>query len=858
MGTGSWEFNIQKSGYTTSSSVGYRLFNLFGTRMSGINASIRNEIPKFATINSATAIVNIKGSGAANADWSLLDENLDPITTLWSQSSAITTSYKEFTRDALQYIESNNADAGLAKSIYCLSFRAKSTSSIFGRTYTLNAYKSTMTFTYPTITVNGNVNNANYGEVVSSTHPLNTPIDIGAKGVWGTQTCVIEAKPKAGYKFKQWSDGNTSIKREVILSEDVLTGHSTTLTYTAQFEATTNVTYDSIFNFKKWKDNGIAASNGTISNITEAGFTLTSNDGVSEGTASSPFFTVEYGKSYKVDIDTVGDDWDVYIFFCDASGTWIDFADSTNRFSSNNGGVASRIFTAPNKSEVVKAQIRVDANGINNAVSFSNFRIYPADYTYMSTTVPAEERSDSSIWSMPTPVRKGHTFLGWNTKPDGSGTTYTSSSSFPTNDLVLFSQWVINQYIISFKDIDGTVIQSRQLEYGNPVGGLPSVSRAGYSFAGWIPCEPAIKTDNTVLDSYQYNGSSSFYALHPRYKYTDKFALHVDAYMSNWMNIGNNNSGAQIISCTEGGGWGLGYMANTSGHGAEIHTGAYTGIDLGFGAAGIFSNNTWYSFDVVFSHGTFNVYVDGVNKGTQTTQTTSIHYNTDNTIFVGAEAASNTITPGGNYFDGFISNVFIANQGTRLQIATANSTVEQDTDYYPVWRLITTRTVTVAASPSAGGIVSGGGVVEHGNTATLTATPSIGYRFVQWSDGNTSNPRTVTVSEDVTYTADFEMLTYSILAVASPAEGGSVIGSGTYSYGSTVTLTATPNNGYKFVQWLDGVTDTTRSFKAYASASYTAVFERDVVSNLFKGTVRQEAYRGTTKQDVYVGIKKIT
>lgn len=245
-------------------------------------------------------------------------------------------------------------------------------------------------------------------------------------------TATLTATPSTGYKFKQWSDGDTNATRTITVTANA--------TYTAQFTPV-YVTYDSIFNFQKWKSNGISASNGIISDENDIGFVLVSNDGANEGTATSPFFEVEYGKSYKIDIDVVGDDWDVYIFFCDENGTWIDFADSTNRFSSNGGGVSSRIFTAPNNPEVVKAQIRCDANGANNTVVFGNFRIYPSDCEYMSNTVSSNERTDTAAWSMPTPTRAGYTFTGWNTKADGSGTMYTSASAFPSDDLTLYSQW---------------------------------------------------------------------------------------------------------------------------------------------------------------------------------------------------------------------------------------------------------------------------------------------------------------------------------------------------------------------------------------------------------------------------------
>ena len=64
-------------------------------------------------------------------------------------------------------------------------------------------------------------------------------------------------------------------------------------------------------------------------------------------------------------------------------------------------------------------------------------------------------------------------------------------------------------------------------------------------------------------------------------------------------------------------------------------------------------------------------------------------------------------------------------------------------------------TITVNANNDAYGTVTGGGVYDSAATATLTATANEGYRFVNWSDGNESNPRLVTVTANATYTANF-------------------------------------------------------------------------------------------------------
>ena len=60
------------------------------------------------------------------------------------------------------------------------------------------------------------------------------------------------------------------------------------------------------------------------------------------------------------------------------------------------------------------------------------------------------------------------------------------------------------------------------------------------------------------------------------------------------------------------------------------------------------------------------------------------------------------------------------------------------------------------------GSVSGGGEYPMGHEVTLEATPKNNCTFVGWSDGNTDNPRTVTVSGDATYIALFSKSSYTI------------------------------------------------------------------------------------------------
>lgn len=46
-------------------------------------------------------------------------------------------------------------------------------------------------------------------------------------------------------------------------------------------------------------------------------------------------------------------------------------------------------------------------------------------------------------------------------------------------------------------------------------------------------------------------------------------------------------------------------------------------------------------------------------------------------------------------------------------------------------------------------------LVDYGTEVTILATPLEGYEFLNWTDGNTDNPRKVTVNGDAAFTAWF-------------------------------------------------------------------------------------------------------
>lgn len=147
--------------------------------------------------------------------------------------------------------------------------------------------------------------------------------------------------------------------------------------------------------------------------------------------------------------------------------------------------------------------------------------------------------------------------------------------------------------------------------------------------------------------------------------------------------------------------------------------------------------------------------------------------------------------------------------------------------------------ITVMADDTAHGSVE---VLEELNcnddNYTIKATPAEGYGFEQWNDGNTDNPRRVTVTQDTAFTAEFVKM-YKLTITYSPLDdysvGGYASGNGTYRYGSDVTIRATPFDGYLFDRWSDGNTDNPRHVTLTQDTVFTPVFIHERCSLLLSG-----------------------
>ncbi|MCR4663990.1 MAG: leucine-rich repeat protein [Paludibacteraceae bacterium] len=67
-------------------------------------------------------------------------------------------------------------------------------------------------------------------------------------------------------------------------------------------------------------------------------------------------------------------------------------------------------------------------------------------------------------------------------------------------------------------------------------------------------------------------------------------------------------------------------------------------------------------------------------------------------------------------------------------------------------------TLNLNVNSTGMGTVTGSGTYKKDSAATITAIANTGYEFSQWSDGNTDNPRQITMTENLTLTATFRVI----------------------------------------------------------------------------------------------------
>ena len=163
-------------------------------------------------------------------------------------------------------------------------------------------------------------------------------------------------------------------------------------------------------------------------------------------------------------------------------------------------------------------------------------------------------------------------------------------------------------------------------------------------------------------------------------------------------------------------------------------------------------------------------------------------------------------------------------------------------------QIVTTATLTLAATPDASGSTNPGAgthIVPTGARTQIEALPANGYFFEKWTSAGGAvivdayNDKTsVVLSADATVTANFALITNTAtltMAVYPSSYSGSVnpgIGNHTVAVGENIEIEAVPSVGHYFERWtssnenavIQNPLDATTSVAASGDSTVTAVF----------------------------------
>jgi hypothetical protein len=266
----------------------------------------------------------------------------------------------------------------------------------------------------------------------------------------------------------------------------------------------------------------------------------------------------------------------------------------------------------------------------------------------------------------------------------------------------------------------------------------------------------------------------------------------------------------------------------------------------------IYTNNT-YGFSVAVLSQAASTFVVAVNASTYTI------------TLAASPSAGGTVSGAGAYAAGSSRTVTAtANSGYAFANWTENGSVVSTTASY-TFSLNANRnlianfsatpgayTITLGASPSAGGTVGGGGTFAAGSSRTVTATANGGYTFANWTESgavvSSTASYTFTLNANRNLIANFSVAptSYTITLAASPSAGGTVGGAGTFAAGTSRTVTATANGGYAFSSW----TENGAVVSTAASYSFRLDANRSLVAGFTPTRLTTNDFNGDGKADV--------
>ena len=365
-----------------------------------------------------------------------------------------------------------------------------------------------------------------------------------------------------------------------------------------------------------------------------------------------------------------------------------------------------------------------------------------------------------SIADLTEPSKEGYNFAGW---VDSEGNAVTEDITV-TGDITLYASWTVNTYILNFYS-DGKLVSIRTCEYGEivEVDSLPTLTKEGYTFAGWTD-----EDGNAVTEDITVTGEITLYASWTANTYTLSLYDGDELLSSESVTYGDTVSIADLTEPSKEGytfaGW----------------------VDADGNA--VTEDITVTGEITLYASWTANTYTLSLYDGDELLSSESVTYGDTVSIADLTEPSKEGYT-----FAGWTDA-----EGNAV---TEDITVTGDVTLYASWTVNT----YILNFYSDGKLVSIR-TCEYGETVDVDSLPTLtkeGYTFAGWTDKDGNGvTEDITVTGEITLYASWTANAYTL----SLYDGDELLSSESVTYGDTVSiadLTEPTKDGYTFAGWTD-------------------------------------------------------
>jgi uncharacterized protein (TIGR02145 family)/uncharacterized repeat protein (TIGR02543 family) len=427
-------------------------------------------------------------------------------------------------------------------------------------------------------------------------------------------------------------------------------------------------------------------------------------------------------------------------------------------------------------------------------------------------------------------VKPDATFIGWNTKADGSGIAYASGVTFlmGNSDVVLFAQWTTNPtFTVTYNgngNTAGTVpVDVNKYETSATVtvkSNSGSLLKAGATLAGWNTAADGSGTSYDAGSTLMMGSANVI--LFAKWTQKQTFALTITATngsVTKAPDLATYDSGI-VVTLTP---------VPATGY----HFAGWSGALTGTTNPATITMNSAKSVTAEFAKNQVNSFALTVLATNGTVKKTPDLPQYDSGSTVGLKATPST---GFSFVNWSGDATGTADSMSVVMSAAKNITA----NFAPVTYQLT---VTTGTDGTIIAPITSQVSVNHGAKTTITASPNSGFKFNGWlvtlgtatiDDPGSASTSVTLSSGNATVSASYTRITYQ-LTVNGGSNGTISTPSSptTVNHGTKTTITASPNSGFRFSGWSVTTGAATLDDPSLASTSVILTSDNATISAVF-------------------------